>query len=154
MIACLPGEQGEHGQGDEVLVGARPSGQAEGHLQRGALTLRQVPRAVQKRRDQAVQPGKREIRFGLHTSDRKPSQVRGAGGIADQGGLTHTRFTAQHQGPAHPVPGRVKGSVYRAPFCLTAEKEGGVPRVGRAGARPDHDRGPGGAARRPRRVLA
>ena len=68
-------KQSQDGETEQKPVRRITFGQPECHLQRVALRCRQLPDAVQQRRAQLVQAGKREFHLGLDADDSGDAEI-------------------------------------------------------------------------------
>jgi hypothetical protein len=106
------GEQGQHGHADQQRVSAAPGGQPprpsqltgpgrrqpERALERLPLRRRERPDAAERRPQQQVHPGERQLRLRLDAGAADhPDAVRGRGDVVKQRGLADTGLAADHQ---------------------------------------------------------
>jgi hypothetical protein len=131
------GQQVQHRQADEEVVGRRPGSQAKGGRERVALRLGQPRKVVEHRGAELMERGEGQLHLRLHARDPDQPQVRGRPGhVVQQRALADPGLTADHDDAAPPRAELMQEPVEQLAFSLPVQE-----RQGRAGERAEARQG-------------
>ena len=100
-------QQAQDSQGDQEAIRRRTGADPERSSQRIALRGRETVEAIEHRRAQLVQCGKRQLHLRLDTSGAlDPAARRLPDQVVQERRLAHARFAADHQRPTLPGANR------------------------------------------------
>ena len=102
------GQQAEHCEPDQQPVGDVTGCEAQGHIQRVPLRLRERVELVEHRRAELMDPGERQLHLRLHARDLSHTESRClTSGVTEQRRLSDARLASDDQ----------NGALTLAPLC-------------------------------------